>query len=420
MLKQRAAKVLASVLSRFHELDIKYGQGCYLYDNDDVAFLDFGSGIAVTSTGHCHLDVVTAVQKQVSELIHPCIAVGNTEVVVDCAEKIVSLFQPDDYSVFFEQSGAGAVEAALKLAKYVTKKHHVLAFEGGFHGRSMGALSVTTSKQAYRDHLGPMLDGVSFSPYPNMYRCSIDGIQDISVNAYIDNLIASNAIHSDLAAVIIEPILGEGGYVAAPIEFLQCVAQLCKKHNVLLIVDEVQSGIGRTGSWFQFQKANIIPDIVVLAKGLGSGMPIAACVGKSVLMDQWDKGSHGGTYGANPVTCAAASATIDIIAKQLSSISFLSDYAKELLEPLKAHNYIGDIRIEGLMIGIECVKDKTTQEPYSDMVATILKQALEKKLIVLSCGIHNNVIRLAPPLIITKEELKQGLLILSEIIHDYY
>ena len=419
MLKQRADKVLCSVLSRFHELDVKSGRGCYLYDYDDVAFLDFGSGIAVTSTGHCHPDVVRAVQEQVSTLIHPCIAVGNTEVVVDCAEKLVSLMQSDDYSVFFEQSGAGAVEAALKLAKFVTKRHQVLAFEGGFHGRSMGALSVTTSKKAYRDNIGPMLDGVSFFPYPNTYRSTHESITDISVTAYIEKLKQSGAIHSDLAAVIIEPILGEGGYVAAPIEFLQCVADLCKQHNVLLIVDEVQSGIGRTGSWFQFQKAGISPDIVVMAKGLGSGMPIAACVGKTEIMNQWSKGSHGGTYGANPVTCAAASATIDIISKQLSAISDLSDYANDLLEPLRSHPYIGDIRIEGLMIGIECVKDHSTKEPYSTMVADILQKCLDNQLIVLSCGVYSNVIRLAPPLIVTKEELTTGLKTLMEIINDY-
>ncbi|MBH38267.1 aspartate aminotransferase family protein [bacterium] len=420
MLKKRAQQVLSPVLSRFHELDIQSGKGCYLYDQANIAYLDFGSGIAVTSTGHCHPKVVAAVQQQVATLIHPSIAVGNTDVVINCAEKILSLFSVGDYSVFFEQSGAGAVEAALKLAKYVTKRHHVLAFEGGFHGRSMGALSVTTSKKAYRDHVGPMLEGVSFFPFPNTYRSLNEDVTDISVAAYIDTLKHSKAIHSGLAAVIIEPILGEGGYVSAPIEFLQCVAELCKQHNVLLIVDEVQSGIGRTGTWFQFQKANIVPDIVTLAKGLGSGMPIAACVAKTEFMNLWDKGSHGGTYGANPVTCVAASATIDVIAKQLSSISDLAAYAELVLEPLRSHIYIGDIRVEGLMIGIECVKDKQTKEPYPDMVADILKKCLENHLIVLSCGIHSNVIRLAPPLIISQKELKHGLMILIEAIYDYH
>ncbi len=420
MLKKRADNVFSPVLSRFHELDIKYGKGCYLYDHANTPYLDFGSGIAVTSTGHCHPAIVEAVQKQAGELIHPCIAVGNTDVVIECAEKIVSLFHPDSYSVFFEQSGAGAVEAALKLAKFITKKHHILAFEGGFHGRSMGALSVTTSKRAYRDHVGPMLDGVSFSPFPNLYRSSDSAISEPSVESYILNLKERSVIHSGLAAVIIEPILGEGGYVPVPIEFLKSVSLLCKEHGVLLIVDEIQSGIGRTGTWFQFQKANIVPDVVVLAKGLGSGMPISACVGKTELMKQWGKGSHGGTYGGNPVTCAAASATIDVIKNQLPNITNLSLFVSNKLAALENHPYVGDIRIEGLMIGIEFVKNKQTKEPYPEIVSKLLQQALAKRLIILSCGVYSNVIRLAPPLIISQEELDKGLTLLLEIINDYH
>ena len=419
MFKQRADQVLSPVLSRFHELDIHHAQGCYVYDAQGNAYLDFGSGIAVTSTGHCHPEVVAAIKKQVETLIHPCIAVGNSEAVVTCAEKIVSLFKPLEYSCFFEQSGSGAVEAALKLAKTVTKRHKVLAFSGGFHGRSMGALSVTSSKQAYRENLGPMLEGVSFFPFPNQYRSFDDAIPVPTQEHYINALKQRNVITSDLAAVIIEPVLGEGGYVPAPLGFLKEVEALCKKNNVLLIIDEIQSGMGRTGTWFQYQKAGIEPDIVVLAKGLGSGMPIGVCVGKKQLMDQWTKGSHGGTYGSHPVTCAATSATIDVIEKQLPLIPDLSDYCQQLLQPLYDHPYVGDIRIEGLMIGIELVKDKQTKEPYSDLVASILKKALSKQLILLSCGVLSNVIRLAPPLVITKEEITQGMDIMLEIFNDH-
>ncbi len=421
MLKEKADRLLSPVLGRFHELDISHGSGCYLYDKEQTAYLDFGSGIAVTSTGHCHPKIVAAIKKQSEQLIHPCIAVGNTDSVITCAEKLTDLLKPEPYSVFFDQSGSAAVEAAIKLAKKVSGRYKCIAFKGGFHGRSMGSLSLTSSKESYREGIGPLIEGISFFPYPYSYRCPFNETDTDCESASIQALTESPLFNSEVAAVIIEPVLGEGGYSAAPIKFLKALENKCKKHGILLIVDEIQSGIGRTGQWFSFQKAGLSPDIIVSAKGLGSGMPISACIAKKSLMDKWTVGSHGGTYGSNPICCAAAAVTIDIIRPLLPQVSQLSEITKKFLHKhLDNHKNVGDIRVEGLMIGLELVKDKTSKTPYPEMVSTLLKKALEKKLIILSCGIHSNVIRLAPPLIISEEELLKGLSILCKCIHDYH
>ncbi len=422
MLKERAKKVFPPVLGRFHQLEVESAKGCYLYDKQGNAYLDFGSGIAVTSTGHCHPEVVNAIKKQAESLIHPCIAIGDTDSVIQCAERLTGLLLPEHYNIFFDQSGTGAVEAALKLAKYVQKKHKIIAFKGGFHGRSMGSLSVTTSKMSYRENVGPMLDGVDFFPYPYAYRCPWNTDNYLSsVEASIKALENSHLFNEEVAAAIIEPVLGEGGYIPATSPFLQALEIICKRHNIFLILDEIQTGIGRTGHWFNFQKSSISPDIIVTAKGLGSGMPIAACLAKTEIMNQWEKGAHGGTYGGNPISCAAALATINVIEPLLPQVQNLSSICKDFLtSKLSDLQHVGEIRVEGLMIGIEFVLDKESKKPNTDIISYILSHALKKHLIVISCGMHSNVIRLAPPLIITEKELLHGLSILCEVIHDYY
>ena len=413
-------ELFSPVLGKFHELEIKSASGCYVFDKSGNKFLDFGSGIAVASTGHCHPDVVAAIQKQAAELIHPCIAIGFCDALIDCANAILDIMKNDEYQIFFDQTGTGAVEAALKLAKFVTQKHKIIAFHGGFHGRSMGSLSVTTSKMSYRENIGPMLDGVSFFPYPYCYRCPWDK-EKTSCNLECKTELLNSALFTDdVAAVIIEPTLGEGGYSPAPKEFLQELANLCKQKNILLILDEIQTGIGRTGTWFNFEQSDLVPDIVVTAKGLGSGVPISACIAKKSIMSQWSTGAHGGTYGGNPVSCAATTATLKVISSTLEQIQPLSIFAEQYLnDKLKNNPYIGDIRVMGLMIGLELVENKQNKAPFPKMLTDILQRALKKKLILISCGIHFNVIRLAPPLIITKKELETGLAILCELLNDY-
>ena len=416
-LTARSKSVLSPVIGRFCELEISHGDGCYLYTTDQRKILDFASGIAVTSTGHCHPHVVGAIQKQAQTLIHPCIGMGFYEPSTQLAEKLVDI--TGDTSVFFCQSGSEAVETAIKLARYVSKKQKIVAFKGGFHGRTYGALSLTSSKKKYWEGYGKLLQDIEFFPFPYTYRCPYGKTtQEESLSASLDALRSSPLFSQDTAAVIIETVQGEGGYIPAPIPFLETLSEVCKKQDILLIIDEIQSGIGRTGKWFGYQHATIKPDIIVSAKGLASGMPLAACIAKKSIMNQWPAGAHGGTYGGNPVTCAAGLATLDIVEQYIPTVKKHSDFSKDILTTqLKNHPYVGDIRINGLMIGIEFVKDKQTKDPASDFVQTILKKCLEKNFLVISCGLHNNVIRLIPPLIIDQETLQEGLLTLCEVIN---
>ncbi|MBG90590.1 MAG: aspartate aminotransferase family protein [Actinobacteria bacterium] len=416
---------LPSVLGRYFDLELVSGSGCYLTDRHGNQYLDFSSGIGVTSTGHCHPKVVQAIQSQAETLIHPCIAIGTSAPPLELSQKIETIcrdaFGPSQtYQSFFAQSGSEAVEAAIKLAKYVSKRSNIVAFSGGFHGRTYGALSLTTSKEKYREGYAPFLPNIDFFPYPYMYRRPWPGTSDEAcLEAGIQALTHSPLLNEEVAAVIIEPILGEGGYVPAPAPFLIALAKRCRQLGILLIADEIQSGMGRAGTWFASSHAPIQPDMITLAKGLASGMPLSACVAKKSLMDQWPPGAHGGTYGANPVTCNAANATIDVLSGCLESVQALGKFAIEMLNTqLSTSPYVGDIRGHGLMIGIELVKDKGSKTPYPELAQQLMRACLEQGLVVISCGLFDNVIRLIPPLIIDQSTLEKGLSILVEAIHD--
>ena len=421
-LKDRSKHVISNVIGRFFDLEISHGKGCYLYTTDNKKYLDFAAGIAVTSTGHCHPKVVTAIQKQAETLIHPCIATGHYEAPIALAEKLCSLLAPSECSVFFNQSGSEAVETAIKLARYVSKKQTIIAFEGGFHGRTYGALSLTSSKKKYWEGYGKLLENIQFIPYPNTYRCPWGKeTAEESLSEHIEQLEKTPILNENVAAIIIEPVLGEGGYLPAPTAYLKKLEEICKKNNILMIFDEIQSGIGRTGKWFDIQHHKVDFDIITTAKGIGSGMPLAACIAKKELMDQWPPGAHGGTYGANPVTCAAGLATLDVVESIIENIEPLHKKAiKFLQESLSNHPLVGDIRGKGFMFGIEFVKDKKTKEPYPDIITSILNNCLEKQLIVMSCGVNNNVVRIMPPLVCEEKELLAGLSIFVEVVNDLH
>ncbi len=418
-LVSRANAALSPVSSHATELEVVSAKGCYFYDRQGQAYLDFSSGLGVCSTGHCHPEVVAAIEKQARTLIHGCIGIVYYEPPIALAEKLGQILGAPLTSVFFTQSGSEAMETAIKLAKYTTKKHKLIAFRGGFHGRTLGALSVTTSKEKYRSGYEPLLEGVEFFPYPYCYRCpfgkdraTCDDYCATELEAYIDKL------DNEVAAMIIEPVLGEGGYTFAPLKLMQTLVQKCREKGILVIFDEIQSGIGKTGTWFAFQQLGIIPDIVTIAKGIGSGLPLGACVASPELMNQWTKGAHGGTYGGNPVTCAAGLASLSVLEKALPNVSKLGDLALQFLQDnLQDNPYVGDIRGLGLMIGIELVKDKTLKTPAPDFVQAVMKTCLEHYMIVISCGIEDNVIRLIPPLIIDDQLLIQGLTILVAAIN---
>ncbi len=421
-LRSRSKNVISNVIGRFFELEISHGKGSYLYTVDNKQYLDFGAGIAVTSTGHCHPKIVKAIQDQAATLIHPCIATGHYEAPIALAEKLCSILAPHECSVFFNQSGSEAVETAIKLARYVSKKQNIVAFKGGFHGRTYGALSLTSSKNKYWEGYGKLLENIQFIPYPNTYRCPW-GKQDPedSLKKHLEELENTALLNSDVAAIIIEPVLGEGGYFPAPKQYLKKLEEICKKKNIFMIFDEIQSGIGRTGKWFDIQHNELDFDIITSAKGIGSGMPLAACIAKKEIMDKWPPGAHGGTYGANPVTCAAGLATLSVVEEILPNISPMSEKGFSLLRSkLEDHKYVGNIRGKGFMFGIEFVKDKQSKEPNKDIISLILKNCIAKGLIVMSCGVNDNVIRIMPPLTCSEEELLTGLNILTEVINDIH
>lgn len=395
-LVSRAIKVLSPALSHYTTLEIEKGRGAYLISKDGKKYLDFACGIAVTNLGHCHPKVVAAAVKQAESLIHACAGIVYYEANVLLAEKLSKICPGGLTMSFFCQSGTEATEGSIKLAKYVKNKQGIIAFQGGFHGRTLGALSVTTSKQKYRDHYEPLLPNIYIAPYSK--ENSLDEVEKILRSKQI-------------AGVIVEPVQGEGGYIVPSKEFLSGLRNLCNKYEVLLIFDEVQTGFGRTGKMFACEHFGVYPDIMAVAKGIASGFPLGAVIAKESVMMQWSPGAHGGTMSGNPVSCAASIATIDIIEKEKLSeaAAKMGNYLKIKLERLKK-NYpsIIDVRGLGLMIGVEFEEGNTVKQ--------ILENCLKGGLILISCGTRDQVIRFIPPLIITKEQIDTAVNIFEEAL----
>ena len=395
-LKARAQAVVSPVLGMyFNDFEVLRGKGTRLFDLQGTKFLDFSTGIACAVTGHCHPKVVAAIKNQAEKLLHICIGVAYYEPYVKLAEELAKIAPMKNAQSFFCQSGTEAVEAALKLAKYATKKPGLIAFQGGFHGRTLGSLSVTTSKMKYRDGYEPLLQEVYVAPL------------DLKVVA---GLIESR--RDQIGGLIIEPMLGEGGYIEIAPEFLQALRRLCDENNILLIFDEVQTGMGHTGKWFACEHAGVTPDIITVAKGIASGLPLGACVAKREVMAKWSPGAHGGTFGGNPVCCAAAVATIKVIKREklLANAAKLGTYLKKELFKLQAQysELIKDVRGRGLMIGV----DFGASEP----VKKIINFCLEKKLVLISTGGDGTVIRFIPALNIKKTEIDEALKIFSQAL----
>ncbi|HEY3676911.1 MAG TPA: acetyl ornithine aminotransferase family protein [Candidatus Tumulicola sp.] len=390
-----------------YPLVVERGQGSMVQDVDGNRFLDFMTGIAVASTGHAHPNVVAAIKEAADKFLHICATDFYYPAFAELCERLARLGPgPDPKRVFLANSGAEAVEGAIKLARRHTKRSNLIAFQGAFHGRTMGAISLNSSKAKYRRHFGPLLSGVHHLPYANPYRPS-------AWREAAEELFRQRLGPDEIAAVFVEPILGEGGYVIPPREFLEYWRAFCDESGALLIFDEVQSGIGRTGNMWAAETLGVIPDVVLTAKGLGSGMPIAAIIAKESVMT-WEAGSHGSTFAGNPVCCAAALATLDLVegglarnAREMGAL--LLDGLRELQ---KKHDVIGDVRGVGLMIGIEFVRDRETKEPFDAIVPMLEEAAFQRGLLLLGCG--RSVIRLCPPLTIDREDIETGLRILDE------
>jgi len=411
----------AQVLYRYTPLVVEHAKGSYLYTVDGRRYLDFACGIAVTNLGHGHPWVLRAAHEQLDKLVHLSV-VGHHEPNIVLAERIAAVAPGKLDKVFFANSGAEAVEGAVKLARYVTRRPAIIAFQGAFHGRTYGALSLTASKSYYRERYEPFLPSIYHVPYPYAYR-NPSGPGDEATLKYvfdfIDEMLDTRVPPRNVAAFIVEPVLGEGGYVVPPADFMPRLRKLCDRHDILLIADEVQSGYGRTGKMFACEHTGVVPDIMTLAKSIASGLPLSAVVASSRLMDQWEPAAHGSTFGGNPVACAAGIATLDVIEQEhilANAVTRGAELMRRLLE-LKARTAsIGDVRGLGLMVGVELVKKDGA--PDKELQARIRKVCLDSGLVILSCGTHDNVLRIVPPLNLSQDELDEGWEILNAAFQE--
>jgi 4-aminobutyrate aminotransferase len=415
-------RLISPSYTRSYPLVAKRGRGLRIEDVDGNEFLDFAAGIAVNSTGHCHPEVVAAIQKQAAELIHISGTDFYNELLTDFAERLSAVApMPGPHKFFYGNSGAEAIECALKLARYHTGRQQIISFFGAFHGRTMGALSLTASKPQQKRRFSPLVPGVTHVRYPYAYRGCSGGPQEeeafsMGCARYIEEKLFKTVLPpEEVAAIFVEPIQGEGGYVVAPDNFLHELRAICTRHGILLVVDEVQCGSGRTGKWWAIEHSGVEPDIVCIAKGIASGMPLGICMARAEIMD-WVPGSHASTFGGNPVSIAAALATMDILSH--GAIRNAARVGELMLERLRgwkqSHPLVGDVRGRGLMIGIELVKDKTTREPASALRNRVETLAFERGLMILGCG--ETSIRLAPPLIVSEQEATVALDILEDAL----
>jgi 4-aminobutyrate aminotransferase len=414
---ERDSKVASPSYPRDYPFVISHGRGTEAWDVDGNRFLDFAAGIAVCATGHAHPRVVKAVQDAAAKFLHISSDYWHEEMTA-LAERLAALAPLDEPGmVFFCQSGTESVEGALKLARYVTKRQRIVAFLGSFHGRTMGSLSLTSSKYTQQAGFFPTMPGVTHVPYPNTYRPLFAGEdQGRAVLDYIRMLFERNLPPSEVAAIVIEPLQGEGGYLVPPEGFLAGLRRLCDEHGILLVFDEVQSGVGRTGKMFCAEHTGVAPDIMTLAKGLGSGMPIGAVVAKASLMRQWKKGAHGNTFGGNPVCCAAANATLDLVREQYAANAAQvgAHFMKRLNGLRPDYPCIGDIRGRGLMIGVEMIEQDGS--PARALVDRLLHRAYQNGLLLLSCGV--STLRFMPPLCVTEAEVDEAMLYLRQSLDE--
>ena len=416
----RDAAVVSPSYPRDYPFVISHGRGAEVWDVDGNRFLDFAAGIAVCSTGHSHPQVVQAIKDAADRFLHISSDYWH-EGQVRLGERMAELApMKEPVLSFFAQSGTESVEGAIKLARYVTGRPRYLGFIGGFHGRTMGSLAFTSSKYTQQKGFFPAMPGVTHVPYPNSYRPLFAGAdQGAAVLNYIEDvLFRTHVPPSEVAAVLVEPIQGEGGYLVPPEGFLAGLRALCDRHGILLIFDEVQSGIGRTGRMFASQHFDVVPDIMTLAKGLGSGLPIGMVVAKKTIMSKWTRGAHGNTFGGNPLCCAAALATLDLVEREyVHNAAAVGTYFMERLRDLQQrHAVIGEVRGRGLMIGMELVTARDTREPAAALCDAVINRAFENGLILLACG--RSTVRFMPPLMIARADVDEAVTLLDATLRE--
>jgi 4-aminobutyrate aminotransferase len=420
-LAKRDEKVISQSFVRFYPLAIQSGEGCIIRDVDGNEYIDFNSGLVCLNVGHSHPKVVEAIKRQLDRFLHYSVTDFMYREVVDVAEKLVRITPGSwDKKVFFGNSGAEAIEAGAKLARWHTRKQRYIAFISAFHGRTFAGMSFTASKPVQRRYFAPLVPGITHVPYAYCYRCPykltypdcgywcVDFIDEYVLQKYVPA--------EEVAAFVFEPIQGEGGYVVPPPEYFQRLKKLADKYGILMMDDEVQAGMGRTGKWFAIEHWGVEPDIVCVAKSIAAGMPLGAAVARASIMD-WEGGSHASTFGGNPVSCAAASAVIDVVQNEglrenaTKQGTYIMKRLKELMEKSEI---LGDIRGKGLMIGIELVEDKESKRPAPKKAEEVMIRSWKRGVAVITCG--KSTIRIVPPLIITRELVDAGLDIIADVI----
>ena len=412
---------LTPVLGRYFERSWSHGEGHRLYDTSGKAYLDFANGIAVTALGHRHPAVTAAIHEQVDRLIGPTGAMGYAEPVARLVDRLAATLPEPIDSIFLLNSGSEAIDGAMKLARRATGRPAIIAFQGAFHGRTYGATSLTSSSPNYRIGYEPMIPSVYLAPFPAVWR-DFDGDEARASEACLSQLrsmLASVVPASSVAAIFVEPVQGEGGYLPAPAAFLRGLREICDRHGILLVADEVQTGYGRTGRMWAFEHAGIVPDVVCIAKAIANGLPLSAIATRRELQEAWGRGAHGSTYGGNPVACAAAIAVLDTIESEglvanaaLRGAELTSGLARLAAED----DRIGDVRGPGLMVGVEFVADTATKAPDGGVVERLVARAADLGLLVLLCGPAHSVVRWIPPLDVTAAEISEGLEIFGEAL----
>ena len=407
--------VLAPVIGFGTNIHAVTAEGLWVTDPDGNRWADFASGTAVTNLGHRHPAVVEAAKNQIDNLIHSGMIV-RYESVVNAGEKLRDITPAGIEKFGFANSGAEAVEASVKLAKYTTGRQGVVVFRGGFHGRTMGSVSYTTSNSKYRDGYHPILGSVFVAPFPHPYRWGMDTQAAIDLSLSELRLLFKHVVAAkNIAAFLVEPVQGEGGYYPAPPRFLDELRAMADEYGILLIYDEVQSGFGRTSEWFAADHFNAKPDIIAMGKGIANGFPLSAYGASREVIDAWPTGSHGTTYGGNPVAAAASVAVVDAMEPLLPHARDLSKQALERFQEMVArHETIGDVRGLGLMIGVEFVEDRESRAPDAKAFKHVASHAFERELIIVECGPDGNVLRFVPPLITTSEELHWAIDLVDE------
>ncbi len=414
-----AANHLSPVWTHLTPVKPVRGEGIYLYDADGTRYTDFTSGIGVTNTGHCHPKVVRALQEQAEKLLFGQMNIVTLPLAHELAGALEPLLPPSIDSFFFSNSGAEATEAAVKLARHATGRTNIIVFQGSFHGRTAQTMAMTTSKTVYRHHYQPLPGGVFVTPFPYSYFYGWDeqATVDFCVRQ-LEHLLKSQTAPDETAAIVIEPVLGEGGYVPAPVSFLHKLRRICDAHGILLVMDEVQTGFGRTGTLFCFEQADITPEIVIMAKGLGSGLPISAVAAPRSLMERWQPGTHGGTYGGgSALPLAAAKATVEVVLEENlpENAARMGERLMNGLRDLQRdYPVLGDVRGRGLMVGTEF--SRADGRPDPDTCKAVHALCLENNLLLLTCGTYGNVIRWIPPLVVTSKQIYDALEVFADAL----